>query len=94
MHYVERFILVGSFELGQSLKHQVSNTDTTHFSLLHLFICGIELGALLLDESPPFGYGGFAPVTLEWVITQVLVPMEVVKHTLPKYATLLLGTTS
>jgi hypothetical protein len=57
-----------------------------------MVICGGELGALLYDELPSLCYGVFTPVALEWVLTQLLVLMQIVVDFPPKSAPLLFGT--
>jgi hypothetical protein len=78
----------------QSLPHQVSNAKATNLSLLHHIVRHAELGALLLDERPPFCEPVLIAITLKQVFTQVFVLMEVVENFLPKCNPLLLGSTS
>jgi hypothetical protein len=92
MNHVERFSLIGSFELGQNLKHQVLNAKSTNFPLLHLVICGVVLGALILDKPTLFFMEASPRSLSNGRSPQVLMLMEKVENLLPKCSTLFLDT--
>jgi hypothetical protein len=53
MDHVEALDLVDDLEVSHSFTHQVSNVQAINFSLFHLVVWGVELGALLLNQQPP-----------------------------------------
>jgi hypothetical protein len=66
-----------------SIPLQVHNDKTTDFSLLYRAIEGAELGALPLDQLPPFCERGLTLITRKRVITQVLLLVQVVVNLPP-----------
>jgi hypothetical protein len=90
---IEVLLLIGHLELAQRLGHQVGNAKATHLTLLRLVLGGIELGGPLLDPRPPFRERGLTPIDHKWVISQILVFMEVVVDLPPKCVAPLLGAT-
>jgi hypothetical protein len=70
------------------------NAKATHLTLLHIIVCGVELGGLFLDQRPPFCEQGLTPVTHKMVIAQILVLVEEVVDLLKNCATPLLDATN